>query len=170
MEEVCKAYPSVQRVLYRFYHPGSYHNRAFRPAETLHDLCRRNKYLDVEEVLAHIQSSPHDDGRTIISAKELSKLLQRREEIKLLDIRSREEFEFARIKGSILMTQQTVPDLLAHWPPEKCLVIIDHQGRQCLDAAAYFVGHGLNKVLCLRGGIDAWSQEVDPKVPRYRLT
>jgi rhodanese-related sulfurtransferase len=49
------------------------------------------------------------------------------------------------------------------------LVIIDHQGKQGLDAAAYFMGHGLQNVRCLRGGIDAWSQEVDPKVRRYRL-
>jgi rhodanese-related sulfurtransferase len=49
------------------------------------------------------------------------------------------------------------------------LVIIDHQGKQGLDAAAYFMGHGLQNVRCLRGGIDAWSQEVDPKVRRYKL-
>ena len=49
------------------------------------------------------------------------------------------------------------------------LVIIDHQGKQALDAAAYFIGHGLKQVRCLRGGLDAWSREVDPKLPRYRL-
>jgi rhodanese-related sulfurtransferase len=49
------------------------------------------------------------------------------------------------------------------------LVLIDHQGAQALDAAAYFMGHGLQNVRCLRGGLDAWSQEVDPKVRRYRL-
>ena len=36
-------------------------------------------------------------------------------------------------------------------------------------AAAYFVGHGLANVRCLRGGIDAWSQEVDKGMRRYRL-
>ena len=49
------------------------------------------------------------------------------------------------------------------------LVIIDHQGRQALDAAAYFLGHGLQNVRCLRGGIDAWAQEVDPRMRRYRV-
>jgi rhodanese-related sulfurtransferase len=49
------------------------------------------------------------------------------------------------------------------------LVIVDHQGKQGLDAAAYFLGHGVQNVRCLRRGIDAWSQEVDPKIRRYRL-
>jgi len=38
-----------------------------------------------------------------------------------------------------------------------------------IDAAAYFTGHGLENVRSLRGGIDAWSCEVDPNIPRYDL-
>jgi rhodanese-related sulfurtransferase len=47
--------------------------------------------------------------------------------------------------------------------------VCDHQGRLALDAAAFFLGHGFKEVRCLRGGIDAWAQEVDPKIRRYRL-
>jgi rhodanese-related sulfurtransferase len=49
------------------------------------------------------------------------------------------------------------------------LVIVDHQGKNSLDAAAYFLGHGLQNVRCLRGGIDAWAREVDPTLRRYKL-
>jgi rhodanese-related sulfurtransferase len=49
------------------------------------------------------------------------------------------------------------------------MVLYDHRGRQSLDAAAYFLGQGFQKVRCLRGGIDAWSREADAKIPRYRL-
>jgi rhodanese-related sulfurtransferase len=38
-----------------------------------------------------------------------------------------------------------------------------------MDAAAYFLGHGFPNVKSLRGGIDAWSVEVDPSLPRYHL-
>jgi monothiol glutaredoxin len=38
-----------------------------------------------------------------------------------------------------------------------------------MDAAAYFQGHGFENIKSLRGGIDAWSTEVDPKLPRYHL-
>jgi rhodanese-related sulfurtransferase len=38
-----------------------------------------------------------------------------------------------------------------------------------MDAAAYFQGHNFSNVKRLRGGIDAWSVEVDPQLPRYHL-
>ena len=49
------------------------------------------------------------------------------------------------------------------------IVVIDHAGKNGLDAAAYFMGHGLQNVRCLRGGIDAWAQEVDTTMRRYKL-
>lgn len=38
-----------------------------------------------------------------------------------------------------------------------------------MDAAAYFLGHGFVETKCLKGGIDAYSLDVDPSIPRYRL-
>ena len=55
-------------------------------------------------------------------------------------------------------------EILSEGTNTRPLVIVDHQGAQGLDAAAYFLGHGLQNVRCLRGGIDAWAKEVDPKV------
>ena len=49
------------------------------------------------------------------------------------------------------------------------LAIIDHRGARSMDAAAYFAGHGFTKVKSVRGGIDAWSGEVDAQLPRYEL-
>jgi rhodanese-related sulfurtransferase len=51
----------------------------------------------------------------------------------------------------------------------KPIVVIDHAGKNGLDAAAYFTGHGLQNVRCLRGGIDAWAQEVETGMRRYKL-
>ena len=60
------------------------------------------------------------------------------------------------------MTQDSSKEIMAYWKPDDLLVIVDHLGQQSLDAASYFLGHGLKKVRCLRGGIDAWSQQVGP--------
>jgi rhodanese-related sulfurtransferase len=60
-------------------------------------------------------------------------------------------------------------EILAEGTNTRPLVIIDHQGKQALDAAAYFMGHGLQNVRCLRGGLDAWAQEVDGNMRRYQL-
>jgi rhodanese-related sulfurtransferase len=46
---------------------------------------------------------------------------------------------------------------------------IDHVGDRSLDIAAFFIGHGMKNVLALAGGIDAYAQEVDPSIPRYRI-
>ncbi|MBM3832251.1 MAG: rhodanese-like domain-containing protein [Verrucomicrobia bacterium] len=169
MREVLDAYPGAQRALFRRYHIGGCSSCAFQPSETLEQLCSRNNSLNVAEVLKHIQSSHEQDAQILISHSELAELRTRNPRLKLLDVRSREEFEAVRIEGSVLMSQPSMQEIMARWPRDEAFVIIDHQGKYALDAAAYFLGHGFTNVRCLRGGIDAWSQEVDQNVPRYRL-
>jgi rhodanese-related sulfurtransferase len=169
MQDVLAAFPGAQRALFRRYHIGGCSSCGFRPDETLEQVCARNGALDVDEVLAHIQASHEQDLKIMIEPKALAELLQQDKSVKLLDIRSREEFEAVRLEGSSHLSQPVMQELLSQWPRNQAFVIIDHQGRQALDAAAYFLGHGFESVRCLRGGIDAWSLEVDPKVPRYRL-
>jgi len=169
MQDVLAAYPGAQRALFRKYHIGGCSSCGFQPAETLGQVCARNGNLDVAEVLAHIQTSHEQDAKIFISPKELAELLQQDKSVKLLDVRSRQEFEATHIEGSILMAQPVVQDIMAHWPRTEAFVIIDHEGKLALDAAAYFMGHGFERVRCLRGGIDAWAQEVDANIPRYQL-
>jgi rhodanese-related sulfurtransferase len=169
MREVLEACPGAQRVLFRRYHIGGCSSCGFQPTETLAELCRRNHGLPVEEVLAHIRASHEEDARLLLEPEELAALLQGPLPPKILDIRSREEWEAARIDGALLMSNLTLQEILNRWPREALLVVCDHEGRQGLDAAAYFLGHGFQQVRCLRGGIDAWSQRVDAKIPRYRL-
>jgi rhodanese-related sulfurtransferase len=169
MREVLEAFPGAQRALFRRYHIGGCSSCGFQPTETLEQLCRRNNNLDVAEVLAHIRTSHEQDAKIFISPKELAELLARDKSVKLLDVRSRAEHEATHLEGSLLMSQPTVQEIMAHWPRTQTFVIIDHEGKQALDAAAYFMGHGFERVRCLRGGIDAWSQEVDEKIPRYEL-
>jgi len=85
-----------------------------------------------------------------------------------VDVRSREEFEAVHIEGAVLLSQDVMRQVMADGSNTRPLVIVDHQGKQGLDAAAYFMVTA-GKCSCLRGGIDAWSQEVDPKIRRYRM-
>ena len=169
MGDVLVAYPGAQRSLFRRYHIGGCASCGFQPTETLEQICQRNGGLDVNEVLDHIRTSHEQDEKILIEPKELAEWLKQEKSIRLLDVRSREEFEAVHIEGAVLMSQPVMQQILAEGTNTRPLLIIDHQGKQGLDAAAYFLGHGLTNVRCLRGGIDAWSQEVDPKLPRYRL-
>jgi rhodanese-related sulfurtransferase len=169
MVEVLGGYPGAQRALFRKYHIGGCSSCGFQPTETLEQLCKRNNDLNVAEVIEHIQASHEEDKRILITSKEVDEKLKKKEDLKLLDIRTREEWEAVHLPDSLLLTQEVMQSLLASWPREKMLVIYDHQGTKALDAAAYFLGHGFQNVRCIRGGIDAWSQEVDPDLPRYEL-
>lgn len=169
MREVLEIFPGAQRALFRRYHIGGCSSCGFSPDETLAQVCARNGNLDVAEVLAHIQSSHEQDAKILISPTELAGLLQKDKSVKLVDVRSREEFEAVHIEGSVLLSQDVMQKLMASGLNVEPIVVIDHQGKNGLDAAAYFMGHGLQNVRCLRGGIDAWAQEVDLKMRRYRL-
>jgi rhodanese-related sulfurtransferase len=169
MREVLGHFPGAQRALFRGYHIGGCSSCGFSPDETLAQVCARNGNLDTAEVLAHIQSSHEEDAKVLISPKELTEQLQRDTTVKLVDVRSREEFEAVHIEGSALLSQDVMRELMASGSNTNPIVVIDHAGRNGLDAAAYFMGHGLQNVRCLRGGIDAWAQEVDLKMRRYKL-
>ena len=169
MREVLEVYPGAQRALFRRYHIGGCSSCGFSPDETLAQVCARNGNLDTAEVLAHIQTSHEQDAKVLIAPSELAALKQQDPDLKLVDVRSREEFEAVRIEGSVLLSQDVMRELMANGSNTAPMVVIDHAGKNGLDAAAYFMGHGLQNVRCLRGGIDAWAQEVDPKMRRYKL-
>ncbi len=169
MREVLEAFPGAQRALFRRYHIGGCSNCGFQPEETLEQLCQRNAGLDVNEVLEHIKTSHEQDAKLFITPQELADWLKQDSALRVVDVRSREEFEAVHLEGSVLLSQPAMREILAEGTNTRPLVIIDHQGKQALDAAAYFMGHGLKNVRCLRGGLDAWAQEVDPTMRRYRV-
>jgi len=168
MRELLEVYPGAQRALFKKYHIGGCSSCGFQPEETLTQLCARNNNLSVDEVIEHIQTSHEADLKMQISPGELSRLLESGS-VKLLDVRTREEFEAARIEGAVLFTQELMQEVLSRWNPDGAMVIVDHQGARSMDAAAFFAGHGFTNVRSLSGGIDAWSVEIDPSIPRYHL-
>jgi rhodanese-related sulfurtransferase len=169
MRDVLETFPGAQRALFRRYHIGGCSSCGFSPEETLAGVCARNGNLDVNEVLAHIQSSHEQDAKILISPKELADTLKQDNSLRLVDVRSREEFEAVHIEGSTLLSQDVMRQIMGDGSNTRPVVVVDHQGKNGLDAAAYFMGHGLQNVRCLRGGIDAWAQEVDTGMRRYKV-
>src|SRR5437899_2999948 len=170
MREVLEAYPGAQRALFRRFHIGGCSHCSFQPEETLEQVCQRNGGLNSQEVFEHIKTSHEQDAKVLIEPAELAAWIKGDESVQLVDVRSREEFEAVHIQGAVLLSQETMRRILADGSNTRPLVIVDHEGGQGLDAAAYFMGHGLQNVRCLRGGVDAWAREVDPKMRRYKMT
>jgi rhodanese-related sulfurtransferase len=168
MRELLEISPGAQRALFRKYHIGGCASCGFRPDETLAQVCARNENLPVPEVIDYLNASQEEDRRTQITPAELAEAL-RDGSGKVVDVRTREEFEAAKIDGSVLLSQELMHEILARWDRAALTVFVDHQGARSMDAAAYFAGHGFTRARALRGGIDAWSQEIDPSIPRYHL-
>ena len=169
MQDVLASFPGARRALFRRYHIGGCSSCGFAPTETLGQLCARNGNLNVEEVITHIQAGHETDQQLEMTAKELAERRARGEKIRLLDLRTREEWEAVHLEGAEFVDQELIQRLLGGEGRDGLLLFYDHAGANSLDAAAYFAGHGFANARYLRGGIDAWSQEVDPAVPRYKL-
>ena len=87
---------------------------------------------------------------------------------RLLDVREPWEFSTARIEGSVAMPMGDVA-ARAHQEldPEERLVVLCHHGMRSMNVTVWLRNQGFEQVQSLRGGIEAWSAEVDPNVPRY---
>jgi rhodanese-related sulfurtransferase len=169
MRELLVQFPGAQRALFRKYHIGGCSSCGFSPDETLAGVCARNENLNVDAVIEHITTSHEADRAMQIEPRELAGRIAGGEAVYLLDVRTREEFEAVKLPNAHLFTQELMQEILGNGARQNLFVVYDHTGARSLDAAAYFQGHGFENVKSLRGGIDAWSAEVDPKLARYHL-
>lgn len=169
MRELLVQFPGAQRALFRKYHIGGCSSCGFSPDETLAGVCARNENLNVDEVTDHIIASHEADLAMQIEPRELAERIAAGEPVYLLDVRTREEFEAVKLPDAHLFTQELMQEILGDVAKTNLFVVYDHTGARSMDAAAYFQGHGFEKVKSLRGGIDAWSAEVDPELPRYHV-
>lgn len=170
MAEVEAYAPGARRALFARYHIGGCQSCGFQPGETLAQVCARNEGIDVGEAIAHIEDSHRHDLELQISPAELRAMLAAGGAApQLIDLRTREEFEAVRLPGAQLFSQELQQEMFGRWAKDTDIVLYDHTGNRCLDATAFIIGHGFTRVHALAGGIDAYSQQADPSLPRYRL-
>ena len=116
-------------------------------------------------------SRPPDQG-VEISAPATADLLHRLPDGRpplLLDCRGPDEHAIARIEGAVLIPMNELPERLAElerWR-DGAIIVHCHHGVRSLRVAGFLQERGFPRVQSMRGGIDAWSVEVDPSVPRY---
>ncbi|MFQ3671384.1 MAG: rhodanese-like domain-containing protein [Verrucomicrobiia bacterium] len=167
LEEIQSLLPGARRALFRHYHLGGCSSCAFSPKETLAQLAARSN-VDPAQMMAHLLAADQADQAILLDPAELQQWRSQNRPHLLCDIRSREEFEAVHIPGAQFLTQDLVQALMAG---DKTLPIVfcDHRGQHALDTAAFFQGHGFTSIRVLRGGIDAWAEQIDPQLPRYHL-
>jgi monothiol glutaredoxin len=111
--------------------------------------------------------NPHEPPKVKqITPTELKSRMDQGARFELFDVRTPKERAIASIQGAILL-DEAAQKRLEELPRDTPLVFHCHHGGRSQAAAEHFLGKGFTDVSNLRGGIDAWSQGVDPKVPRY---
>ncbi|MEQ8272442.1 MAG: Grx4 family monothiol glutaredoxin [Deltaproteobacteria bacterium] len=111
--------------------------------------------------------NPNEPARVKpLHAKELALKMQNGDAFELIDVRTPQEAEVAKIEGAKLL-DDGVKNYIEGLDKDTVLVFHCHHGPRAQNAASYFLNQGFKKVYNLVGGIDAWSQQVDNTVPRY---
>lgn len=100
-----------------------------------------------------------------IGVKEAAELVAQ-DGVKFFDVRTPRERQIASLEGTVLLDGDNVEEMM-ELPKDTPLVFHCHHGHRSFQAAVRFLEQGFTKVYNVVGGIDAWSQEVDPSVPRY---
>ena len=105
-----------------------------------------------------------------ITPQDVKRRLTAGEKLFLIDVREPAEFALARIDGAELVPMRTVPAELARLDAltdEGALIVYCHHGVRSLNVANWLREQGVSDCLSMAGGIDRWSLEIDPSVPRY---
>ena len=103
--------------------------------------------LDPVALKSHLESKPRD--------------------VLLLDVREPWEYERCRIEGSVNVPLARVPDATDIWGTAREVVVICHHGMRSYQAGILLERAGVERVVNLAGGVDAWAQSVEPNMPRY---
>ncbi len=110
-----------------------------------------------EDLLANIEITP----------REVKSMLERGDKFLFVDVREKWEFETSWIDGAVLVPMREIPSNLAKFEEADNIILFCHHGIRSLDAAAWLRSQDIAGAKSMAGGIDRWSAEIDPKIPRY---
>jgi rhodanese-related sulfurtransferase len=102
-----------------------------------------------------------------ITPRDLRDRLDRGDKLLLIDVREPHEHQICRIEGARLIPMRTIPASLLSLDSGVDVICYCHHGMRSLDVAAWLRSQGVENAQSLAGGIERWSAEIDPTVPRY---
>jgi rhodanese-related sulfurtransferase len=102
-----------------------------------------------------------------IAPQELKQKIDQAAKLVLVDVRELWETQLGSIAGAKLIPLNTLPANMELFAEAEEIVIYCHHGMRSLNAANWLRSQGVDGARSLTGGIERWSTEIDPKVPRY---
>ena len=102
-----------------------------------------------------------------IEVTEVKRKLDRGDDFLLIDVREPHEHKIASIPGARLIPLGEFPKHVGGFDPQADIVIHCKSGMRSAKACGILRSAGFKNVRNMKGGILAWSAQVDPSVPRY---
>ncbi|MDQ2179936.1 rhodanese-like domain-containing protein [Marinifilum sp. D714] len=99
---------------------------------------------------------------------EIIQEMEKRRDMMMIDVREPVEVKICHIESARHIPMGEIPAKIDELPKDKDLVVFCHMGVRSKQVMNYLRKNGFSRVYNLKGGIDRWSVEVDPKVQRYR--
>lgn len=99
--------------------------------------------------------------------QQLQQRLDNGDKFILLDVREPNEYAFAHILGSLHIPLRQIPERMQELDNQLDIVVMCHHGMRSQQACLFLEQYGFSQLYNLKGGIDAWSLNCDPTVPRY---
>ncbi len=127
-----------------------------------------NKLIDYEQFcgLRGQEKPVPNAGVPEISVEELKQKLDAREEVFILDVREPHEYKICNLKGHLIPLND-LPKRMHELDSSKEIVVHCHMGGRSARAVAFLRQAGFTKAKNLAGGVKAWSDRIDPKMPKY---
>jgi adenylyltransferase/sulfurtransferase len=121
------------------------------------------------EAFCGLGPETHDTAAGVpeITVRDLAERVARGDDLVVIDVREPQEFAFARLPFTQLIPLGDLPGRMSELDSARDLVVHCRTGIRSAKAVEMLQRAGFRKVWNLKGGIDAWSREVDPSVPRY---
>lgn len=101
-----------------------------------------------------------------ISVQELEALKNANADIFILDVRNQDEYDICNLGGHLIPISE-LPNRLNELNPDQHIIVHCHFGGRSRRATHFLIENGFKHVDNLRGGIDAWSSEIDPDMAKY---
>jgi adenylyltransferase/sulfurtransferase len=129
---------------------------------TIHELIDYEQFCGIEPAV----KSKFNFLAPEISVEELKIRLDHDDDLYILDVREPNEYEIANLGGHLIPLAE-LPERVSELDPYKEIIVHCKSGGRSARAVRFLQNAGFKKVKNLAGGIDAWAQRIDPRIPRY---
>ncbi|MCX6102340.1 MAG: rhodanese-like domain-containing protein [Proteobacteria bacterium] len=164
LREIAESYPHLYDFIERKYGIKIGPEEILEPLKTF---VSRLGLPPAQIVFMEVQMDSLSKGVKEITAQDTMNLLTATPTLSLLDVRESWELKLGSIPKALPLTATLLDEILQRWDKNNPVILYCHFGIRSLDAASFLADRGFTKVFILKGGIDNWSTEIDPTIPRY---